>query len=216
MMWKDDVYDDLGQFEGRCGGGYIPWVNDYVATNGDLSPVGVVFLGEYLAHNFYISRLLSSVCRYIFVMEDLEVFSSCYPICNLYKCLGIAFLVYCNMILPNSFGICGGAVASVILATPMYLHWGQTWLGMLQEWTRGQVEPSVNIIVKPGMAWTWRLALTVWLDRQVVVNFVCGTWWGVKWADLGQSLWGAPLEVAELVSFVGCATLELVHTATVR
>ena len=54
-----------------------------------------------------------------------------------------------------------------------------------------------------------------WLDWQVVVHFACGTWCGVQWADLGDSLWGAPLEVAP-VSCVGFAPLELAHTEQVR
>ena len=48
------------------------------------------------------------------------------------------------------------------------------------------------------------------------MNFKCGTWCGVKWDDLGQSIWGEPLEVAVPVSCVGFAPLELDHTAQVR
>ena len=62
MAGKDTVYDDIGQFEGICGGCYIPWVNDYVAFNGDSRSVGVVFMGADLTHYFCISYLLSSVC----------------------------------------------------------------------------------------------------------------------------------------------------------
>ena len=61
LAGNDTVYNYLGKFKGRCGGCYIPWLNDYVATNGDSIPVGVVFLGEYLAYYFHISYLLSSV-----------------------------------------------------------------------------------------------------------------------------------------------------------
>ena len=50
MAEKYTVYDDIGQFEGIYGGCYIPWVNDYVATNGDSSPVGVIFMGAYLTY----------------------------------------------------------------------------------------------------------------------------------------------------------------------
>ena len=83
MAEKDTIYDNLGKFEVICGGWYIPWVNYSVANNGYSSPVGVVFLGEYLSHYFCISHLLSSVCRYILVLDDPEGFISYYPVSTL-------------------------------------------------------------------------------------------------------------------------------------
>ena len=78
MSGKDTVYIDICKFEGSCWGCYNPWVNDYIYINGDSSTVGVVFLGAYLAHYFHISSLLTSICRYIFVLDDPENFSYCY------------------------------------------------------------------------------------------------------------------------------------------
>ena len=50
----------------------------------------------------------------------------------------------------------------------------------------------------------------------MVVNFVCGTWCGVKWGELlGESLWGSPLEVPP-VSVFGFPSEELSHTVPVR
>ena len=74
----ETIYNDLSKLEGSGGGCYILWVNDSFVTNSDLIPVGVVFLGTYLAHYFCISHLIYSVCRYIFISNDPERFSYCY------------------------------------------------------------------------------------------------------------------------------------------
>ena len=139
----------------------------------------------------------------------LPVVSWC--ICHLSQCLGTAVLVHCNRIIPKYFGIWDGSIYGGIIGNTLSLSWGPTWIGLLQEWTRGRLDPWDIIVGKPGMAWPGGLALTEWLDKQVVVHFVCGTWCGVQWADMGQYLWGATLEVAAPVSCVGCATLELAH-----
>ena len=78
MTGNDTVYNDIGKFEGSCGGFYILWINHSVANNGDSIPVGVVFMGEYLAHYFSISHLISYVCSYILISDDPESFSSIY------------------------------------------------------------------------------------------------------------------------------------------
>ena len=77
MAGYDTVYNDLDKFEGSGGGCYISWVNNYVTTNGDSIPVGVVLLGEYLTHYFCVSYLSYSVYSYIFISNDPELFSSC-------------------------------------------------------------------------------------------------------------------------------------------
>ena len=66
-------------------------------------------------------------------------------------------------------------------------------------------------MVLPG----W-LALIAWIGLLEVIHCVFGTWYGLQWADLGHSLWGAPLEVGEPLSLLGCAPLELDHTDPVR
>ena len=73
MAGKDTFYDDLGQFEGICGGCYIPWLNYYFASSGDSHSVRVVFLGADLAHYLCIIYLLSSVCVYILVSDNRKV-----------------------------------------------------------------------------------------------------------------------------------------------
>ena len=50
MAGNDTLYNDLGNSEGIYGGCHVPWINDSVATHGDSSPVGVVFMGAYLAN----------------------------------------------------------------------------------------------------------------------------------------------------------------------
>ena len=48
MTGEDTVYNDLENIEGSGGGYYIPWVNNFVATDGDSRPLWVVLLGAYL------------------------------------------------------------------------------------------------------------------------------------------------------------------------
>ena len=76
MAGKDGVYDGIGQFEVICGGCYIPWLTDYVASNGNLRSIGFFFLGGGLAHYPCISYFLSSVCGYILVYGNLEFLCS--------------------------------------------------------------------------------------------------------------------------------------------
>ena len=73
MAVKDNIYNDLGQFEVSCWVCYISWVNGYVASNGDSCSVLVVFLGADLAHYLCIIYLLSSVCVYILVSDNRKV-----------------------------------------------------------------------------------------------------------------------------------------------
>ena len=50
MAGEDTVYNDIEKLEGRGGGCYISWVNNFVATDGDLRPVWFVLLGAYLTY----------------------------------------------------------------------------------------------------------------------------------------------------------------------
>ena len=65
------------------------------------------------------------------------------------------------------------------------------------------------------MVWIGGLASIEWLDWEAVMHCLFGTWCGLQWDDLGQSLWDLTLEVEAPVSLLGCATLDLGHTAPV-
>ena len=74
MAGEDTVYDDFDKFEGSGGGCNIPGVYNPVGGSGDSSYVGVFFWGAYFAHNFCVSCLFSSICRHIFIPNDMEHF----------------------------------------------------------------------------------------------------------------------------------------------